>query len=55
MLLGGVQLVQKVAQSILLEEVLLIMSKVYGRRVSQEEACSWDIDAWMTIHFPVSA
>ena len=53
LLLLALQLVRKVAQAILLEEVQLIMSKVYAHPISHEEANSWSLDSWMTEHFPV--
>lgn len=47
------QVVQRLVQSLLMEEVLEMMSKVYGRDVPQEEAISWSMESWMNEHFPV--
>ena len=51
----GAQEVKELGQSILMDEVLVVMSVVYGRTVLPQEAVSWSLDSWMSQHFPVRA
>ena len=47
------QVARQLMLAILMDEVLEMMSKVYRRTVTQEEAASWSLDSWMNEHFPV--
>ncbi|KAK9786789.1 hypothetical protein WJX73_007946 [Symbiochloris irregularis] len=43
--------VSTVQQDVLLSETMLTMSEVYGRTIGKEEALSWTLDSWITLHF----
>ena len=47
------QIIQQVEQGILARETALLISTVEGRSITGQEAMSWSLDDYMTIHFVV--
>ena len=41
-------------QTMLMEEIVMVMACVYRRPVTLEQAAGWRLQSWMDEHFPVS-